>query len=160
MTEIAHQYKDTVEFVGITSENEEAKVSAFVQKQGDKMDYAVALDATNSVGNAYMGAYGVSGIPHAFVVNLEGNVSWHGHPADPEFKEALNKAIVPAGPQPTTAHRYSQEQVASMTNDDLRHLSAKDLRGIAQSHSIDVSACLEKDDYIDAIRSAIPSASL
>lgn len=158
MTEIAHEYKDKVEFVGVTSEPEEAKVKAFVDKQGEKMDYAVALDASGAVGSSYMGAYGVSGIPHAFVVNLEGNVSWHGHPADPEFKEALEKAIVPAGPQPTTAHRYTKEQVAEMADEQLRSLSAKDLRGIAQSHDIDVSACLEKEDYIEAIRAAIPHA--
>lgn len=156
MTQIAHEFKDTVEFVGVTSETDKGTVEAFVKKQGDKMDYPVAMDISGAVNNAYMQAYGVSGIPHAFVVNLEGNISWHGHPADPEFKSAIEKAIVPSGPQPTTAHRFTQEQVSEMTDEDLHNLSAKDLRGIAQSNSIDVSACLEKEDYVEAIRAAIP----
>lgn len=145
-----------MEFVGVTSETVESTVKTFVDKQGDKMDYAVAMDMNGSVNQGYMQEYGVSGIPHAFVVNIDGNVIWHGHPVDPEFAGALEKASqASSGPQPTVAHRYTLEQIVDMSEEQLSALSAKDLRGIAQSQNIDVSACLEKADYVEAIRAAI-----
>ena len=41
-----------------------------------------------------MAAARVSGIPHAFVVDAEGIVRHHGHPAAPDFEQAVKK--VPA----------------------------------------------------------------
>jgi hypothetical protein len=34
-------------------------------------------------------AYGVTGIPHAFIIGRDGLLKWAGHPADPEFDKAL-----------------------------------------------------------------------
>jgi hypothetical protein len=160
LTELAHKYKDTVEFVGITSETEQDKVEEFVKKMDDKMDYPVALDTKGSVNAAYMQAFGVSGIPHVFVVDLEGNVAWHGHPTDGEFETALQNAISGKAASQgkadaNIAHHFTVEQIAKMSEDQLVHLSAKDLRGICQEYNIDVTACLEKGDYVEAIRQSI-----
>lgn len=148
-----------MEFVGVTSETDKDQIKAFVDKMGDKMDYAVALDTKGVVSNNYMGTYGVSGIPHAFVVDLEGNVSWHGHPADGEFEKALEDALSKAPSSGKAdahgAHHYTPHQIATMTDDQLVHLSAKDLRGIAQEYKVDVTACLEKSDYVEAIRASV-----
>lgn len=158
LTELAHKYKDTVEFIGVTSETDKAAVEAFVKKMGDKMDYAVALDVEGTVNEKYMGAYGVSGIPAAFVVDTNGNVSWNGHPMDPEFEKALVAATSKAGSPPAAhAHHYTLKQIAEMTEDQLVHLSAKDLRGICQEYKVDVTACLEKSDYVEAIHQALQS---
>jgi len=167
LTELAHKYQDVVEFVGVTSETEENNVRPFVEKMAEKMDYAVAMDAKGSVSSAYMGGYGVSGIPHAFVIDMNGNVSWHGHPADPEFEKALLDATSRAGSPPhgssstssttssSTAHHYTLEQIAKMSEDEMVHLSAKDLRGICQEYNVEITACLEKGDYVEAIRGSI-----
>lgn len=156
MTELAHKYKDSIEFVGVTSETDKSVVEAFVNKMGDKMDYAVAMDREGTVNSNYMAAFGVSGIPHAFVVDTNGNVAWNGHPADPEFEKALTEAASKAGsPPPSHAHHYTLEQIAQMTDDQMAHLSAKDLRGICQEYKVDVTACLEKVDYADAIRQSL-----
>ena len=37
--------------------------------------------------------YGISGIPHAFVVNQAGKISWHGHPDEPEMEKAISNAL-------------------------------------------------------------------
>jgi hypothetical protein len=44
------------------------------------MDYTVALDAGRQTSRGYLDAYGQNGIPHAFIIDLQGNIAWHGHP--------------------------------------------------------------------------------
>src|SRR5262249_38794392 len=42
----------------------------------------VALDKDQKTSAAYMGAFGINGIPHSFVIDKTGAVAWHGHPLD------------------------------------------------------------------------------
>jgi len=80
LTDVAHKYKDkNVVVVGISKEKAD-RVKPFVEEQGAKMDYNVALDPTGNVNQGYMKAFGYSGIPHAFIVDTEGKIAWHGHP--------------------------------------------------------------------------------
>ena len=37
--------------------------------------------------------YGISGIPHAFVVDRKGKITWHGHPAEAEMEKAVASAL-------------------------------------------------------------------
>jgi hypothetical protein len=53
------------------------------------MDYTVAVDATGAAAAALLGAAGVSGIPHAFVLDSSGTIRYHGHPMEPRFAQAL-----------------------------------------------------------------------
>lgn len=39
-----------------------------------------------------MQRYNVQGIPHAFVVDKEGKISWQGHPAQPDLEQAVQAA--------------------------------------------------------------------
>lgn len=78
LTELQKKFKDVV-IVGISDEDV-ATVKKFVAKMGDQMDYVVAVDQEEKTGQAYMGGFGVDGIPHAFVVDKEGRIVWHGHP--------------------------------------------------------------------------------
>jgi thiol-disulfide isomerase/thioredoxin len=80
LTELQKKFKDVV-FVGISDEDP-ATVRPFVNRMGDRMEYRVAVDKDNKTGEAYMGAFGINGIPHAFVVDKEGRIVWHGHPMD------------------------------------------------------------------------------
>lgn len=64
-----------VVFVGVTEE-EEAPARKFMETVA--MDYHVGLDTGGKTNDAYM--KNIPGIPHAFVVDREGKVVWHGHP--------------------------------------------------------------------------------
>ena len=56
-------------------------VKAFVDKQGDRMGYVVALDAGRT-SRDYLQASNQGGIPFAFVVDGAGKLAWRGHPND------------------------------------------------------------------------------
>lgn len=92
LTEIQKKFAQRgVEVVGITSEDPD-EVEPFVQKQGEGMAYAVAVDDRRKTSNAYMGAFGVRGIPHAFVVDPQGRIAWHGHPME-NLEEVVEKVV-------------------------------------------------------------------
>lgn len=78
LTELQKKFKN-VAFVGVSDENA-ATVKKFVAKMGDKMDYTVAVDDDDKTGEAYMKAFGIGGIPHAFIVDKSGHIVWNGHP--------------------------------------------------------------------------------
>ncbi len=76
--------KDGVVIIGISNEDA-AVVRAFVQKQRE-MDYRVAVDDGGRTHANWL--KGIGGIPHAFIVNSKGTITWHGHP-----KRGLDKAL-------------------------------------------------------------------
>jgi thiol-disulfide isomerase/thioredoxin len=86
LTEMQKKFKDVV-LVGISDEESDT-VRKFVTKMGEKMDYVVALDDDKQTSAGYMRAYGVNGIPHAFIVDKDGKMVWHGHPMS-----GLDKAL-------------------------------------------------------------------
>ena len=78
LTEIQNRFKDkSVTIIGVTDEKENV-VKPFVDNLGSKMDYRVAIDQ-GATAAGYMKAYGVNGIPHAFIVQNK-KIIWHGHP--------------------------------------------------------------------------------
>jgi thiol-disulfide isomerase/thioredoxin len=80
LTELQKKLKDKgVVFIGISDESAD-KVKPFVEQQGEKMDYRVALDDDRGTSRGYMEAFAQNGIPHAFVVSKDGKVIWQGHP--------------------------------------------------------------------------------
>lgn len=90
LTEMQKKFKD-VRFVGVSDEDA-AVVKKFVAKMGEKMDYAVAVDKERKTSAGYMEAFGIGGIPHAFVVDLKGQVVWQGHPMD-GLEEVLPEVV-------------------------------------------------------------------
>ena len=78
LTEMQKKFKD-IAFVGVSDEDV-STVKKFVAKMGDKMDYTVAVDKDKKTGEAYMGAFGIDSIPHAFIVDKAGRIVWQGHP--------------------------------------------------------------------------------
>ncbi len=90
LTELQRIYKDRVTFMGVSiAEADQAKVGPFVERMGDKMGYAVAMDDVPT-GDArgqhgkmmleWLTAAGQHGIPATFVIR-QGKVAWMGHPA-------------------------------------------------------------------------------
>jgi len=71
---------DGVRVVGITDEMDPEGVAGFVHEMSETMRYTVAVDDRGKTGAAYMGAFGESRIPHAFIVDREGRIAWRGHP--------------------------------------------------------------------------------
>ncbi|MBW7904026.1 MAG: redoxin family protein [Phycisphaerae bacterium] len=92
LTELQKKHKDKVVFVGVTREKPDV-VKPFVEKQGDKMDYVVAIDKDGGTHKGYMEAFEVRGIPHAFIVDRAGKIAWQDHPASPEFEKALEVLV-------------------------------------------------------------------
>jgi len=76
---------DGLLIVGISTE-ESKTVKPFVKSH--HMEYIVLADAG---GTSKM--YGASRIPHAFVVDAKGIVTWVGNPLDGGFDTAINKAL-------------------------------------------------------------------
>jgi thiol-disulfide isomerase/thioredoxin len=82
LTKLQHQFKDKgVTIIGVSNETAD-KVKPFVTEYAEKMDYTVAIDPERQISKGYMEAFGVGGIPHAFIVGKDGNLLWHGHPMD------------------------------------------------------------------------------
>lgn len=80
LTQMQKKFTDAI-FVGVTDE-EAPTVKKFVTKMGDQMDYVVAVDQDRKTSAGYMAAFGQGGIPHAFIVDQESRIVWHGHPMD------------------------------------------------------------------------------
>jgi thiol-disulfide isomerase/thioredoxin len=80
LTALQQKYKDkNVVLVGVTDE-ELAKVQPFVDSMSTNMNYTVALDREQKTSAAYLQAFGISTIPHAFIVDKSGKIVWHGNP--------------------------------------------------------------------------------
>lgn len=90
LTRLQKKFKDVV-IIGVTDE-ESAAVKDFVTKAGDQLDYVVAIDDRGQTIKGYMKAFGVTSIPHAFIVDKEGKVVWHGHPLA-ELEHVLTNVI-------------------------------------------------------------------
>lgn len=86
LVELNDKYRDKgLRFVSLTNETLE-KVESFVREM--KMTYPVGAGSDTGV------AYGVRGIPHAFLIGHDGVVIWDGHPMDgleKRIEEALAK---------------------------------------------------------------------
>lgn len=80
LTDLQKKLKDKgVVVIGITDEEPDV-VAPFVKEAGSSMEYTVGVDRDEATGKAYMMAFGVDGIPHAFLIDKQGRLAWHGHP--------------------------------------------------------------------------------
>ena len=87
MNELYKKYKGQgLEIVGVTDENP-SEVRAFMKNV--PMDYLVAQDADGKLSQKF----GITGIPHAIVVNKNNEIVWEGHPMS--LPEAEIKKILP-----------------------------------------------------------------
>lgn len=76
--------KDGLRIVSFTDQTRE-HVEEFMKKT--EMHYALGT------GSQLSRRYGVTGIPHAFIVGRDGKLRWHGHPGVPEFDAQVEKAL-------------------------------------------------------------------
>ena len=112
LTKLQAKYADQdVTVIGITNERDVDKVKAFVEKQGDKMAYTVAMDPERKVAANYMEAYQRRGIPAAFLVDRAGKMVWVGHP-NFGMDEVLEMLV--AGTFDVDAHTKAQNEKAAL----------------------------------------------
>ena len=182
LTEMQKKFADRgVIFIGVSDEDV-SKVRQFVDKMGAKMDYTVAVDNNRQTSKAYMGAFGQNGIPHAFVVDREGRVAWHGHPmADLEkVLDKLASAPVVESPEErkrSEAQRKLREftEMAARGGDNARldaltgEITAldKELGGIESGQKLDLTELRRTvrfqslmRDYQRAVAAGKPAAEL
>jgi len=80
LTDLQAKFIDKgVTVIGVSSEDL-ATVTDFVEEQGDKMAYTVAVDDDDMTDKAYLKGLGVTGIPHAVVVK-DDKIVWSGRPS-------------------------------------------------------------------------------
>lgn len=97
LSELYNEYHGKgLEIIGISDEDAET-VKPYVKRMGKKMSYTVAIDQNRATMNSYMGGVGVNTIPHAFIVDWNGQIIWHGNPLAPIFGDIV-EALVEAGP--------------------------------------------------------------
>lgn len=92
LTELQKKYRDKgVIFVGISKEDKDV-IKKFVDDIGDDMAYAVGVDKDGATFAGYMDAFGMGGIPHAFIVDQDGRIAWQGHPMM-KMEEAIEEIL-------------------------------------------------------------------
>ena len=182
LTELQKEFADRgVVFVGVSDETS-AKVRPFVDEMGEKMDYTVAIDRDGKTSAGYMKAYGQNGIPHAFVVDREGRIAWHGHPMDGLDKVLAKLATAPVAENPADKKRaVAQRALREFTElaaqggdvDKLASLEAqltsldKELGGIVPGEKLDLASLRQTArfqslmrDYQRAVAAGRPEAEL
>lgn len=89
LTELQHRYGERgLQIVGISDEPRKL-VTEFVQAQGAKMDYAVAVDNDRKTTNRFRQLD--SPIPRAYLFNETGKLIWIGHPADNDLERLIQE---------------------------------------------------------------------
>lgn len=68
-----------------------SRINEFVDGQGAKMGYTVAIEETDKMADNWMRAAGRNGIPSAFIVDGAGMIAWAGHPM--AIDEPLEKVM-------------------------------------------------------------------
>ena len=100
----------------------------------DDIDYTLARSPKGS--GMIMSALGLSGIPHAIVVDKEGNIAFSGHPADSGFE--------------STVAEVSRDPVnlGALDDDDIASLPIKFVKAVLKLHSVDLTGVVEKAELI------------
>jgi uncharacterized membrane protein YheB (UPF0754 family) len=96
LAELHKTYKEKGLVVISMSPESAEVVKQYVQSRKD-MIYPVAADS-GETGNAY----GVSGVPHAFLISHEGVVIWEGHPKSGELSDKVRDAVAAIPTDPFT----------------------------------------------------------
>jgi thiol-disulfide isomerase/thioredoxin len=167
LTEVAHRFKDKVEIIGMdVMESDTNAVAPFVQKMGDKMDYAVAMDtADNFMSTQWLEAAKQSGIPAAFIVDQAGRIAWVGHPMD-SLEDKL-EAVLAGKWDALTAKKRTQarQQAQDLFNEGMRgadeatileraaklEVIDKEIGGIIPGKTFEAREFLEQIRYCSAL---------
>lgn len=79
-----------VAFFGVTGERPDV-AAPYVTNMGGNMNYTVLADYQSQTSRAYARLFGVTTIPHAYIVDENGKIVWHGHPMARDFMATLDR---------------------------------------------------------------------
>lgn len=79
-------HKDGLVILSMTDQDQSA-ISAYVDGRGEGMSYAVGM------GSSATEDYGISAIPHAFIIGRDGRLRWAGNPGSSEFDAQVAAAL-------------------------------------------------------------------
>lgn len=103
LIEVYNKYKDKgVVIIGLSNEKA-SKIKDFVTDM--KMTYPVGAGSQSGQD------YGVRGIPHAYVVDTKGIITWKGHPMS-NLEEAIDQAIAKTPPEGAAGTAVSEKGAA------------------------------------------------
>jgi thiol-disulfide isomerase/thioredoxin len=116
LTELQKEYMDkdvTIVGTAIWQREETQKdrvdvVSTFVESQGDKMNYTIAVDDGSSMSDSWMRPAGRNGIPSAFIVGKDAHIEWIGHPMS--MDEPLEQIVNGTWDREAFAAAFKKEQ--------------------------------------------------
>ncbi|MBI5686519.1 MAG: redoxin family protein [Verrucomicrobia bacterium] len=140
LTELQKRFKDKGVVFAAVSDEQAPVVREFVGKMGDKMGYAVAVDKERKTVAAYLEAFGVSGIPHAFIVDKEGRIIWQGHPMA-DLEVALTQILDGKYDIASAKKRFQARQLM----EELYGLAGKDENPARQDGIVKELQALEKE---------------
>jgi len=87
LNEIQKKFRpDGLRILSFTDQDRET-VEAFQKNARSPIEYTIGVGSNLDM------TYGVTGIPHAFLVGRNGKLLWHGHPASPECEEKIEAAL-------------------------------------------------------------------
>ncbi|KAI7835305.1 hypothetical protein COHA_010794 [Chlorella ohadii] len=126
------------------------------------MDYTVAVDGSGQAAQALMGAAGVSGIPHAFIVDASGTIRHHGHPMEPRFAQVLDQVCSQAAPTAAgaagggggaAAAPKQERQLPPVTasREELMGMPVRQLKQILEERGIGFGDLSEKGELVERI---------
>lgn len=141
--------KRGVVFVGITSEDNEAKIKQFISSMGDQMTYPVALDKSHEM-DAYARHFKAEGIPHAYLVDCMGVIRWHGHPAEPSLAGKLD-VLANERANKVAAEESTVIPSNQLTSAMLSSLSVGDIKWALKANHLNSADYLEKSDMLLAL---------
>lgn len=147
LTRIYHERKAQGLIVVGISVTDDPGLQAFVDQQGDKMGYIVAIDQAGSAGQLMKRAK-IQGIPHAFIVGRDGKIAYSGHPAEPSFEQAIDQAL-------SAGQEQAREALPQVTasKEQLAAMGVKDLKAILDERKLSYAGITEKSELVDLIDS-------
>jgi thiol-disulfide isomerase/thioredoxin len=92
INDLQRRYADAgLVVIGVSNESVET-IRGFVESMGEGMGYAVVADTEGrDIYNAYMRPVGSPGIPHAFLIDRDGRLVWHGVPVEKEIDPLIER---------------------------------------------------------------------
>ncbi len=108
------------------------RVEKYVEKQGDGMDYTVAIDGPDkNMENTWLKAAGKVGIPYVFVIDKQGLIAWIG--SDMSQVDAVIQSVkhpdydisslIPAHPTQASEQNWHESADKGLDNEDVLQLS-------------------------------------
>ncbi|KAJ3103028.1 hypothetical protein HDU96_009434 [Phlyctochytrium bullatum] len=145
LSEVVKRFaKKDVNVVGVTDEQDEAKITAFASQMG--MEYPVAIDGRLEAKSKIFRPSGARGIPHAVVIGVDGKVVWMGHPMDPQFESTLAAQAALATDRGAPPVELKPLPLVTETFEELVKKPVSYLKGLLNERKIDYKDCVEKAD--------------